>query len=73
MGPKFSWDGRAYGLPKIQKDYKYLPSFYPIIDKTNTLSCHRKVFIVYFNKAYLKLLRSQYIPEQTVLVFSILI
>ena len=36
MRPKASQVGRAHGLPNIHKSYNTLPSFWPIIDTTNT-------------------------------------
>ena len=36
MRPKAAQNGRAYGLPKINKPFQYLPKFWPIIDTINT-------------------------------------
>ena len=36
MRPKAVQNGRAYGLPKIDKPFQYLPQFRPIIDTINT-------------------------------------
>ena len=36
MRSKFARIGRAHGLPKIHKDYQDMPSFRPIVNKTNT-------------------------------------
>ena len=36
MRPKAAQNGRAYGLPKINKPFQYLPKFRPIIDTINT-------------------------------------
>ena len=36
MRLKAAQNGRAYGLPKINKPFQYLPKFRPIIDTINT-------------------------------------
>ena len=36
MRPKYAEVGQAHGLPKIYKNYDYLPPFCPVIDTTNT-------------------------------------